>query len=52
MDSSFDICEVMKAVAAVMPADATLLQTYRATARSLGDLERGQAEKALDHLQG
>lgn len=50
MQSSFDTCNVLQAVAASMPKDAELLRLYREAARDLEDFERGQAEKALDHL--
>jgi hypothetical protein len=33
-----------------MPADADLIRQYRRAARGLDDVERGQAEKALDRL--
>lgn len=51
MDSGFERRTVLTALAAQMPADAGLLRRYRLEARSLGDFERGQAERALDHLQ-
>ena len=50
MDSDFDICNVLTAVAKRMPADSDLISRYRKMARTLGDHERGQAEQALDHL--
>jgi len=50
MDSDFEICAVLTAIAKKMPADRELVARYRSTARELGDFERGQAEKALDHL--
>jgi beta-lactamase regulating signal transducer with metallopeptidase domain len=50
MDADFDTCNVLKAVAAVMPNDAELVHQYRRTARRLSEFERGQAERALDRL--
>ena len=50
MGSNFDVKTVLEAVAAHMPADADLVSRYRKLARKLSDFERGQAEKALDHL--
>lgn len=50
MDSDFEICAVLTAVAKKMPADRELAARYRRTARELGDFQRAQAEKALDHL--
>ena len=50
MDSDFEICAVLTAVARKMPADRELVARYRRTARELGDFQRAQAEKALDHL--
>lgn len=46
----FELSTVLQAVAAKMPADAELIARYRKLARGLGDFERGQAEKAIDHL--
>lgn len=51
ISSDFERVTVLKALADKMPGDAELLARYRQLARSLGDFERGQAEKALDHLQ-
>ncbi|MBV8605204.1 MAG: hypothetical protein JO224_11010 [Pelomonas sp.] len=48
--SSFDTLNVLNAVAERMPADAALIAQYRRVARRLPDFERGQAERALDHL--
>jgi beta-lactamase regulating signal transducer with metallopeptidase domain len=48
--SSFETMTVLQEVAAAMPADADLIARYRKVARRLSDFERGQAEKALDHL--
>ncbi|HSY28232.1 MAG TPA: hypothetical protein VK832_12055, partial [Burkholderiaceae bacterium] len=50
MGSDFEIRTVLVAVARQMPADGDLINRYRKVARNLGDFERGQAEKALDHL--
>ena len=50
MDSDFEVRNVLTAVAKKMPADNDLVTRYRRVARTLGDHERGQAEKALDHL--
>jgi len=50
MRSDFEIRTVLIAVAQKMPADGELVASYRRTAKRLGDFERGQAEKALDHL--
>lgn len=50
MHADFEVCNVLRAVAAEMPKDADLLRLYRQTARGLDDFERGQAEKAIDHL--
>ena len=50
MDSDFEIRTVLAAIAKRMPADNELINRYRRTARSLGDHERGQAEKALDRF--
>ena len=48
--SDFETMNVLQAVAEAMPNDAALISHYRKVARRLGDHERGQAEKALDHL--
>jgi beta-lactamase regulating signal transducer with metallopeptidase domain len=50
MHSSYEIGRVLQAIAQVMPPDAELVRQYRQAAKKLGDYERGQAEKALDHL--
>jgi hypothetical protein len=50
MQDSNEICNVLLAVAAVMPNDAGLVRQYRTVARKTDDIRRGQAEKALDHL--
>ena len=50
MDSDFEVRNVLAAVAKKMPADSDLVSRYRRVARTLSDHERGQAEKALDHL--
>ena len=48
--SDFETRTVLQAVAEAMPADPALISHYRKVARRLSDHERGQAEKALDHL--
>ncbi|MFY2763972.1 M56 family metallopeptidase [Arenimonas sp. MALMAid1274] len=48
--SDFEASEVLKALARVMPADAGLIERYRAAARQLGAFERGEVEQALDRL--
>ena len=50
MDSDFEIKNVLTAVAKNMPANVELVSRYRKLARALSDHERGQAERALDHL--
>jgi beta-lactamase regulating signal transducer with metallopeptidase domain len=50
MGSGIEACNVLVAVASAMPADADLIRQYRRAARGLDDVERGQAEKALDRL--
>ncbi len=50
MGSDFEIRSVLTTVAKRMPADSELVSRYRRAARKLSDHERGQAEKALDHL--
>lgn len=47
MDSDFEVGIVLKTMAKQMPTDADLLERYRQVAATLGDFERGQAEKAL-----
>lgn len=42
--------EVLGKLAATMPDDPQLIEAYRAVARTMGDYERGQAEKALDRF--
>lgn len=42
--------EVLGRLAATMPDDPQLIEAYRAVARTMGDYERGQAEKALDRF--
>ena len=51
MHSDFERLSLLTAVAAHMPADRELIERYRQRARGLSDFERGQAEKALDHLE-
>lgn len=51
MSSDFEKRLSLVAIARHMPADDALLRQYRKVARPMGDFERGQAEKALDHLQ-
>ena len=50
VSSDFEASQVLRALAARMPADDGLVKRYREAARSLGDHERGQAEKALDRF--
>ena len=50
MGSDFERGQVLQGVAEKMPADPDLIARYRRVARSLGDHERGQAEKALDRF--
>lgn len=50
MESDFEVRTVLQAVARQMPADSELISHYRMVARNLDDFERGQAEKALDHV--
>lgn len=50
MGSDFERGQVLQGVAEKMPGDADLIARYRRIARSLGDHERGQAEKALDRF--
>jgi beta-lactamase regulating signal transducer with metallopeptidase domain len=50
MHDSARICDVLLAAAAVMPADQDLVRQYRRIAKKTDDFRRGQAEKALDHL--
>jgi F0F1-type ATP synthase delta subunit len=49
MRGDFEIKNVLSAVAKKIPADGELVSRYRKIARNLGDFERGQAEKAIDH---
>lgn len=48
--SDYERGQVLGALAAAMPGDPRLIEDYRAMARTLGDQERGQAEKALDRF--
>lgn len=48
--SDYERVTVMRALAQRMAPDQELVARYRQLARGLGDHERGQAEKALDHL--
>jgi hypothetical protein len=50
MRGDFAVKNVLSTVAKKIPADGELVSRYRKIARSLGDFERGQAEKAIDHL--
>jgi hypothetical protein len=50
MRGDFEIKNVLSAVAKKIPADGELVARYRKIARTLSDYERGQAEKAIDHL--
>ena len=48
--SDFETLQVLRALAAVMPADADLIARYRALARGLSSHSRGEAEQALDRF--
>jgi hypothetical protein len=48
--SGHETAQVLRALAAAMPADPALIERYRAVARRLSDHERGQAERALDRF--
>ncbi len=48
--SDFETGQVLEALARRMPNDPALIERYRAAARTLGDHERGEAEKALDRF--
>lgn len=50
MDGDYERRVVLIELADRMPADAGLVKRYRQIARTLGDYERGQAEKALDRF--
>jgi hypothetical protein len=50
MHADFEIRNVLVTLAKKIPADGELVARYRKAARNLSDHERGQAEKALDHL--
>lgn len=50
MRGDFEVKNVLSTVAKKIPADGELVSRYRKIARSLSDFERGQAEKAIDHL--
>jgi hypothetical protein len=50
MHADFEISNVLVTLAKKMPADSELVARYRKAARNLSDHERGQAERALDHL--
>ncbi|KQZ38718.1 M56 family metallopeptidase [Duganella sp. Root1480D1] len=43
-------CDLLVALGAVMPADAELARQFRRAAKVLPDVERGRAERAIDHL--
>ena len=45
-------CDLLVALGAVMPADADLVRQFRRVAKVLSDVERGRAERAIDHLNG
>jgi hypothetical protein len=47
IDSDFEKRAALEAVAKKLPRDADLVARYRKSARSLGEFERAQAEKAL-----
>jgi hypothetical protein len=48
--SDYEHKEALLALATVMPADADVVERYRASARALGAYERGEAEQALDKV--
>ncbi len=48
--SDYERREAMVALAERMPNDAGLINEYRASARELGNYERGEAERALDRF--
>jgi hypothetical protein len=50
MKSRHRTCDLLVALAVVMPADADLVRRFRQVAKALPDVERGQTERALDHL--
>ncbi len=50
IDSDYEKGKVLRTAAKSMPADSDLVARYRRAARSLGEHERGQVEKALDHM--
>ena len=50
MSSDFERSEVLKALASAMPNDVALIENYRAVTRGMSDVERAQAEKALDRF--
>lgn len=50
MRGDVEVKNVLSTVAKKIPADGELVSRYRKIARSLGDFERGQVEKAIDHL--
>ena len=50
MHSDFEIRTALVEVARRLPKDEEVIARYRSIARKLGDFERIQAEKALDHL--
>lgn len=50
MGSDFEIRNALVALARQVPKDEEVISRYHRVARKLGDFERGQAEKALDHL--
>ena len=50
MSSDFERSDVLKALASAMPNDVALIENYRAVTRGMSDVERAQAEKALDRF--
>jgi hypothetical protein len=50
IDSDFEKRAALETVAKKLPRDAELVARYRKSARSLGQFERAQAEKAIDSL--
>ncbi|MEN9866994.1 MAG: hypothetical protein RL748_2584 [Pseudomonadota bacterium] len=50
MGSDFEVRTILQALAKQMPLDPALVERYRQVASTLGDFERGQAEKSLARL--
>jgi hypothetical protein len=51
MTSDYERSEALISVAERMPGDEALIKRFRASARKLGDYERGKAERALDRFE-